>query len=387
MHCVLDSVVFKIIQLVLFMIILSLYACLAFIIFGSSISEFATLSDSFNSCFSILMGDLSVETHLFGSSSYIAALLFFYSFIFLAYFILMNVLLAILVDAYVEVKQSAEYSQSLPAEVAQMIFTGFRSLPWFRFDDKRHLSDEKIIDLTADWVVESKILEEEGKIGRRTYSIEGFTANREQLTTILESELARVRDKRDIANSAEAANLMGHKTHSPLNAILQNDTASVSKLAKQIAENIMYRYGEGEDILKPRSTQVLPAIRLSGATLRKSFAAPFSSRRRSSQSTSSSKYRSGERKNSVGQDTSPVVENSILSSEEELVGPRESAVQPTSLNEPRRKRRIILNIPAAAQARVRRMTRFQKRASYNLQGAEAISRLYTASLEERIKEE
>ncbi|GBG28878.1 Polycystic kidney disease 2-like 2 protein [Hondaea fermentalgiana] len=243
---------------VLFFVVFSLYGSLAYIIFGSAIVGFSTLPRSLNSCFSILLGDISVIDELLVHPNVGAAVIFYYSFIFLAYFILMNILLAILVEAFVEVKRSAEFSKSLPSEVLQILRSSARSLKPFRTEN--YMADSEIVELLSDWVAESKIIEESEKLGRRTFNTEGFSANSEQLQEVLECELARVRQlTRNDSHLTEVAAVLGHKATSPFDTVLsEDDDDNMSKLAGKIAKNVLHRYGTGTDVVQSRP-RIAPA--------------------------------------------------------------------------------------------------------------------------------
>lgn len=66
---------------VLFSCIFALYSALAYITFGSSIIGFSTIPRSFNTCFSILLGEITVVEELFMHPSINAAVLFYYRYV------------------------------------------------------------------------------------------------------------------------------------------------------------------------------------------------------------------------------------------------------------------------------------------------------------------
>ncbi len=67
--------------------------------------KFATFGDSVNCCFEILLGNIDVNTELrqLGGLQSIAGALFFWSYELLVFMVLLNFLLAIIVDAFSEV--------------------------------------------------------------------------------------------------------------------------------------------------------------------------------------------------------------------------------------------------------------------------------------------
>jgi hypothetical protein len=96
---------------ILFSIVVAGYAVLGFVAFGSGIDSFSSFSNSFGTCFQLLMGDLDVSSALSSHPNQIVAVFYYYSYLVIVFFILLNILLAILVEAYVEVKKEGEFSQ------------------------------------------------------------------------------------------------------------------------------------------------------------------------------------------------------------------------------------------------------------------------------------
>ncbi len=96
---------------ILFAIVVGGYTVLGFVAFGSAIDAFSSFSNSFDTCFQLLLGELGVSSFLFSHTNQIAAILYYYSYLVIVYFILLNILLAILVEAYVQVKKEGEFSQ------------------------------------------------------------------------------------------------------------------------------------------------------------------------------------------------------------------------------------------------------------------------------------
>ena len=135
--------------LILFSFIFFSYAFMGFAVFGSAISDFSTVGSACNTCFAIIMGEIKVSEKLLTLPNYFATHIYYYSFLTLVFFVLVNVFLAILVDAYIEVKKSAAHSESLPFE----LFRIFKRIVTRPFEDKStYMSDQTIIDLINDWV-------------------------------------------------------------------------------------------------------------------------------------------------------------------------------------------------------------------------------------------
>jgi len=74
--------------------------------------------------FSILLGDIDLATDFIRSDNSTIGFIFYYSYISIVFFVLLNILLAILVDAYMEVKADAEDSKTVFAEVKDVLVDG-----------------------------------------------------------------------------------------------------------------------------------------------------------------------------------------------------------------------------------------------------------------------
>lgn len=72
------------------------------------LQQFSTFGTAVNTCFAILLGDISVNDDLnqLQGLQGVAATLFFWSFELLVFMVLLNFLLAIIVDAFSEVKEN-----------------------------------------------------------------------------------------------------------------------------------------------------------------------------------------------------------------------------------------------------------------------------------------
>jgi len=87
------------------------YAVMGNALFGRETDEFSTLDRSIDSCFQVLMGNFEMET--FNAVGRLMAFLWFMSFMCLILLVMMNMLLAIVMDTYSEVKGSIEGSTTL----------------------------------------------------------------------------------------------------------------------------------------------------------------------------------------------------------------------------------------------------------------------------------
>ena len=104
------------------------YSVMGHMAFGGEIENFSSIFASMHTCFGILMGDVELLKDLRTSDNADIGKVFYYSYIGIVFFVLLNILLAILVDAYMEIKQQAEESSTVVKEVKD-IMTGGRPGP------------------------------------------------------------------------------------------------------------------------------------------------------------------------------------------------------------------------------------------------------------------
>ena len=144
--------------LILFGLIFFLYVYMGFLIFGTAILSFSTIERSFQTCFGILLGEIGVTEEMFNLPNKASVYIFYYTFIMIVFFVLINVFLAIIVDAYVDVKNKAENSESLPKEVVVLTKSLIKSLPCFRIGGQRYVNDSEIIRILDEWLDEERTL-------------------------------------------------------------------------------------------------------------------------------------------------------------------------------------------------------------------------------------
>ena len=79
---------------------------------------------SMHTCFSILFGDIDLTNDFVNSDNVQIGFVFFYSYMAIVFFVLLNILLAILVDAYMDVKTQAEDSKTMISEIGDVLSNG-----------------------------------------------------------------------------------------------------------------------------------------------------------------------------------------------------------------------------------------------------------------------
>jgi hypothetical protein len=107
--------------IIVFAIITIGYAIVGHLNFGHAIEAFSTIPLSLNTCAEMLLGEIGMNEQLIEQSFIIPPLLFFWSYIFVAFFILINILLAIIIDSYAAVKKKADDTTPMPKEVTDLL--------------------------------------------------------------------------------------------------------------------------------------------------------------------------------------------------------------------------------------------------------------------------
>jgi len=110
--------------IVLLAIVLLGYSMMGHLVFGTTLRAFSTLWDSFLACFNMLaFGDNSVGEDLLAleGAELVPAVVFYFTFALLVVIVLLNFVLAIVVDAFAEVKQEAGNAASLPSEIGKVV--------------------------------------------------------------------------------------------------------------------------------------------------------------------------------------------------------------------------------------------------------------------------
>ena len=106
------------------------YAMMAHVIFGNVIEKFSTFQLSIDTCFEMLLGEIGVNEDLKALTGLqgLAGSLFFWTFELLVFMVLLNFLLAIIVDAFSVVKDNTSESTGLHEELGQMMREKWRAM-------------------------------------------------------------------------------------------------------------------------------------------------------------------------------------------------------------------------------------------------------------------
>ena len=107
---------------VLFFVIFFGYAIMGYLVFGNTVETFSTIPDSIMTCFEFLLGEIGVNAELkkLDNWQFFSGQVFFWTYALLVQQILLNFVLAIIVDAYSEVKQQSHETVGILTEIAEI---------------------------------------------------------------------------------------------------------------------------------------------------------------------------------------------------------------------------------------------------------------------------
>ena len=132
----------------LFAVVFLGYACVGVLLFGH---QFKGMSDFESSCLTLFVFLISFDATQFYSSmsksaNPLAFNLFLWTYLIIAFFILLNIFLAILVDAYASVKEETQNAAGLPEELQAVASHGVRR----RFVSRnKFISDQELLKVGA----------------------------------------------------------------------------------------------------------------------------------------------------------------------------------------------------------------------------------------------
>mmetsp|Transcript_38784 Transcript_38784/g.53872 ORF Transcript_38784/g.53872 Transcript_38784/m.53872 type:complete len:1579 (-) Transcript_38784:245-4981(-) len=132
--------------MVVFGVVFMGYVMMGTLVFGYKIEEFSSLEKSLRTCFETLLGEIGWNSNLqvLEGLEYWAGFAYFWSYQILVFMILLNFLLAIIVDAYAEIKEEAHETVSVPAEVIPMLKEKWRSITKSKYFYRKHIPEERI---------------------------------------------------------------------------------------------------------------------------------------------------------------------------------------------------------------------------------------------------
>jgi len=133
--------------MVVFGVVFMGYVMMGTLVFGYKIKEFSSLSRSLRTCFETLLGEIGWNEQLYDLDDqleYMAGFAYFWSYQILVFMILLNFLLAIIVDAYGEIKEESHDHVSVHQEVIPMIQEKWKTLTKSKYFYRKHIPEDRI---------------------------------------------------------------------------------------------------------------------------------------------------------------------------------------------------------------------------------------------------
>jgi len=237
------------------------YAMMAHLIFGNAIQEFSTFGESVNTCFEILLGNIDVNDQLrnLGGLQSVAGALFFWSYELLVFMVLLNFLLAIIVDAFSEVKEKTHETVGIHTELYQLLRDKWRSL--MGRCSSNYISDAKLGQLLKQWAGEEEDQAAQQNVNAemsKLLTVLNEDLDEEDLRTVLMECLkdAPAAEEDEKANTARSRCLPGRKRVSAT----PNEVAMAAKY-------IVDRFGvpvEAEDAEQEEAVEHVPDVGAGG---------------------------------------------------------------------------------------------------------------------------
>jgi hypothetical protein len=100
------------------------FSVCGFFVFGKSSAYFADIGSAMTTCFNLFLGDTAADEDMnvmVDSTLLLGWKIYYYTYLSLTFFVLLNILLAIIVDAYVEVKDAANNSPGVFTDMNKII--------------------------------------------------------------------------------------------------------------------------------------------------------------------------------------------------------------------------------------------------------------------------
>uniref|UniRef100_H2Y8T3 EF-hand domain-containing protein n=1 Tax=Ciona savignyi TaxID=51511 RepID=H2Y8T3_CIOSA len=124
---------------VMFFIIFLAYAQLGYLVFGTQVKDFSTFQESIFTQFRIILGDF--DFHALEAANRVLGPIFFLTYVFFVFFVLLNMFLAIINDTYSEVKAEISMQKS-EFEISDYIKRGYNKVL-----EKLSLKKDRIRDI------------------------------------------------------------------------------------------------------------------------------------------------------------------------------------------------------------------------------------------------
>lgn len=236
--------------MIIFVFVVGIYTVQAYYLFGNSIEDFSNPGAAFNTCFNMLMGDNGPNSAVLALRP-VAGAIFIYTFILVVFFVLLNILLAILVEAYLRVVEDAQTALSVVEELGSLGKAMLKGTEFYRqrIDKKagkrnfKHLNDKAILETLGPGS------DDEEEVDEVTGRVVG---SERKLHDILKVPVDQDDDGEAEWVEAHAGTIIKALTLHPQTRHLSHDQI------KAVAGSIIYRYGEKEE--RAKVTVMNPAL-------------------------------------------------------------------------------------------------------------------------------
>ncbi|CAF0799781.1 unnamed protein product [Brachionus calyciflorus] len=124
---------------IIFFIILFAYAALGYVLFGETLADYQNFFKTLFTLFRIILGDFDFQS-LRANFPYLGPI-YFMSFVFIGFFILLNMFMAIINQSYTEVKEE------MAAQQPEFMLSDYLKLNYSRVVEKLNLRRDRILDI------------------------------------------------------------------------------------------------------------------------------------------------------------------------------------------------------------------------------------------------
>jgi len=180
---------------VIFIMIFMGYAFIGHVIFGYASVHFSDMTASVNSLFQNLLGDITYFMEDFKQQTgltFVVAMIYFYSFNIFVFMILFNFLLAIICDAFGEVKANASESVSVVTELVPMMQDTWRTVfKGMRMGYSSHIPESRVRRQLRIWKGEDPDAEEDEDLEEEEERVFKYSDSKELDMAGLERVLRR----------------------------------------------------------------------------------------------------------------------------------------------------------------------------------------------------
>jgi len=195
---------------ILLMLVLLPYSFMGYIFYGNTKSEFSTMADASITLLQFLVGEAGPYTDGPGPVSSLVHNLYFATFVFLNVWIMLNVLVGILVEAYLTVKQKSGIAPTIFHEVRDLLrqqINVFRYRPTKKNPDK-FTDHDNLIKMLDVWLDTANKKEDQllGSKTERRIVIDGFEMDRADLQRIIRAHLTKL-DNPELDGEKEDAHI------------------------------------------------------------------------------------------------------------------------------------------------------------------------------------